>query len=35
MFGLGVGIDGAPVYVARTAMLLEDLLAGPVPTLDE
>ncbi len=35
MFGLGVGADGAPVYVARTAILLEDLLASPVPTLDE
>ncbi|HET8660797.1 MAG TPA: Uma2 family endonuclease [Micromonosporaceae bacterium] len=34
MFGLGVGSDGTPAYVAREARLLDDLLAGPVPTLD-
>lgn len=34
MFGLGVGSDGAPTYVPRTAALLEDLLAGPVPGLE-
>jgi Uncharacterized protein conserved in cyanobacteria len=35
MFGLGVGADGAPVYVARGAVLLEDLLTGRIPTLSE
>jgi hypothetical protein len=35
MFGLGVGADGAPVYVARGTALLEDLLAGPVPSLND
>jgi hypothetical protein len=35
MFGLGAGADGTPVYVARGAALLEDLLAGPVPDLDD
>jgi hypothetical protein len=34
MFGLGVGSDGAPVYVARGAVLLEDLLVNAVPALD-
>jgi Uma2 family endonuclease len=34
MFGLGVGADGAPVYVARGAVLLDDMLDGPVPVLD-
>jgi Putative restriction endonuclease len=34
MFGLGVGSDGAPTYVPRTVVLLEDLLAGRVPTLE-
>jgi Uma2 family endonuclease len=33
LFGLGVGADGAPVYVAREAVLLEDLLGGQVPAL--
>lgn len=33
MFGLGVGAEGAPVYVSRGATLLEDLLAGAVPSL--
>jgi Uma2 family endonuclease len=32
-FGLGAGADGEPVYVARGAVLLDDLLAGPVPDL--
>jgi Uma2 family endonuclease len=32
-FGLGVGADGRPTYVARNTTLLDDLLAGPVPTL--
>jgi hypothetical protein len=35
MFGLGVGADGAPTYVARGAVLLEDLLTGPVPGLGD
>jgi Uma2 family endonuclease len=35
MFGLGVGADGAPVYVARGAVLLEDLLTGGIPDLSE
>lgn len=34
MFGLGAGADGIPVYVARGAVLLDDLLAGQVPALD-
>ncbi len=34
MFGLGVGGDGAPIYVPRTVALLDDLLAGPVPSLE-
>jgi Uma2 family endonuclease len=34
MFGLGVGADGAPTYVPRGVVLLDDLLAGPVPSLD-
>jgi Uma2 family endonuclease len=34
IFGLGVGSDGAPVYVPRGITLLGDLLAGPVPSLD-
>jgi Uma2 family endonuclease len=34
MFGLGVGSDGTPSYVARNVVLLEDLLAGPVPHLE-
>jgi Uma2 family endonuclease len=33
-FGLGVGADGTPIYVPRGAALLDDLLAGPVPTLE-
>jgi Uma2 family endonuclease len=33
-FGLGVGADGNPAYVARGAALLDDLLLGPVPELD-
>jgi Uma2 family endonuclease len=35
MFGLGVGADGAPIYVPRGVALLDDLLAGPVPQLGE
>jgi Uma2 family endonuclease len=34
MFGLGVGGDGAAVYVPRSVALLDDLLAGPVPKLE-
>jgi Uma2 family endonuclease len=34
MFGLGVGADGAPIYVSRGVALLDDLLAGPVPALE-
>ena len=34
LFGLGVGAEGAPVYVPRDVVLFEDLLVGPVPTLD-
>jgi Uma2 family endonuclease len=34
LFGLGVGADGHPTYVARGTTLLDDLLAGPVPALD-
>ena len=34
MFGLGVGADGTSTYIARGAVLLDDLLAGQVPTLD-
>jgi Uma2 family endonuclease len=34
MFGLGAGADGAPIYVARGVVLLDDLLAGPVPALE-
>jgi Uma2 family endonuclease len=34
LFGLGVGSEGAPLYVSRGAILLEDLLAGAVPSLD-
>lgn len=34
MFGLGVGADGASVYVSRGARVLEDLLADAVPGLE-
>jgi hypothetical protein len=34
MFGLGAGSDGTPIYVQRGTALLDDLLAGPVPTLE-
>jgi Uma2 family endonuclease len=34
LFGLGVGSDGAPTYVPRAVVLLEDLLTGPVPALE-
>lgn len=34
LFGLGVGPGGHPTYVARGTSLLDDLLAGPVPSLD-
>lgn len=33
MFGLGVGADGAAMYVPRGVALLEDLLERPVPAL--
>lgn len=33
MFGLGVGAQGEPAYVPRGVVLLDDLLAGPVPNL--
>jgi len=32
-FGLGAGADGRAIYVPRGAVLLDDLLAGPVPDL--
>lgn len=34
LFGLGVGADGRPVYVNRSTVLLDDLLAGPIPALE-
>ena len=34
LFGLGVGVTGDPAYVARGVVLLDDLVAGPVPDLD-
>jgi Uma2 family endonuclease len=34
-FGLGVGADGARLYVERGIVLLDDLLAGAVPPLDD
>jgi Uma2 family endonuclease len=34
MFGLGVGADGTPVYVSRGTVLLDDMLAGPVPVIE-
>lgn len=34
VFRLGTGADGEPTYVARDAVLLDDLLAGPVPDLE-
>jgi hypothetical protein len=34
-YGLGVGADGTPAYVARGAALLDDLLAGAVPSLED
>jgi Uma2 family endonuclease len=33
-FRLGTGADGELVYVTRNALLLDDLLAGPVPDLE-
>jgi Uma2 family endonuclease len=34
MFGLGVGSDNEPTYIARTVAVFEDLLAGAVPGLE-
>jgi Uma2 family endonuclease len=34
LFELGVGAAGEPSYVSRGAVLLDDLLSGPVPALD-
>jgi Uma2 family endonuclease len=34
MFALGADADGTPVYVSRGTVLLEEMLAGPVPSIE-